>query len=83
MLFGCDSFFSLPSVSRWNKNNNINEDDLFKSNNINNKKNNNKLNNKLKITLTIISAKCGNGTGKASLITRFLYNVFHDEITNH
>lgn len=83
MLFGCDSFFSLPSVSRWNKNNNINEDDLFKSNNINNKKNNNKLNNKLKITLTIISAKCGNGTGKTSLITRFLYNVFHDEITNH
>lgn len=67
MLFGCDSFFSLPSVSRWNKNNNINEDDLFKSNNINNKKNN----------------KCGNGTGKTSLITRFLYNVFHDEITNH
>ena len=83
ILFGSDSFFSLPSVSRWNKNNNINEDDLFKSNNINNKKNNNKLNNKLKITLTIISAKCGNGTGKTSLITRFLYNVFHDEITNH
>ena len=83
MLFGCDSFFSLPNVSRWNKNNNINKNDLFKSNNINNKNNNKNDYNKLKITLTTISAKSGCGTGKTALITRFLYNVFHDEITNH
>ena len=79
MLFGCDSFFSLPNVSRWNKNNNINNINFFISNNINNKKDYNKL----KITLTTISGRSGGGTGKTALITRFLYNVFHDEITNH
>ena len=75
MLYGCESFLSIPNVSKWNKDNNINKINLFISNNINNKKDYNKL----KITLTTISGRSGSGTGKTALIQRFLYNTFIDQ----
>ena len=75
MLYGCESFLSIPNVSKWNKDKNINKINLFISNNINNKKDYNKL----KITLTTISGRSGSGTGKTALIERFLNNTFIDK----
>ena len=79
MLHGCDTFYSIPSISKWNKNNVLNINDLIKPNNdineinkIDNKKNKNSKNK----TISLISVESNNGSGKTSLINRYVNNQF-------
>ena len=77
MFYNCPSLFSLPNISKWNKNININKDLLTKEKN-------KYIINKNEVSLKDVSDSIniifvgGSGCGKTSLITRLIYDEFKE-----